>query len=142
MTTDNFLSVLEAVVRIVETHGKALGAIADQLHELATTPDGSADGDRWVPAAKHLAGAVPSRVVNAACATGQIAGARKPGKVWIAPRASIDRWVAQQGSAGMQHGPDSATDGAAMVASWEARSAARQAKLDRSVAKGRVRSAK
>jgi hypothetical protein len=49
--------------------------------------------DGWVVPAVYLQGALPARVLNAACVTQQIEGAIKPGKRWLARRSAVDAWL-------------------------------------------------
>lgn len=100
---------------------RAAGAATHALFEaLATYVDaapaaGAPADDRWVAPTVYLRGAVPVRAVNAACGAGQIPGAVKRGKRWVARRSAVDAWL-------QRHQPEDAADADALLASWDRRS--------------------
>ena len=79
------------VAAALRAQAAAILALADALE--ATTP-ATVDDDPWVRVVSYVAKAAPARVVNAACAAGQIHGASKRGKSWIARRSAVDAWLA------------------------------------------------
>jgi hypothetical protein len=94
---------------------EALRAQAASLLALAEAlehPQGDSVPDPWVGAVAYLDGAVPSRVVNAACACGQVYGATKRGKRWVARRSAIDQWISEAGHR------EPTTDAELLAAEW------------------------
>lgn len=82
--------------------GALLGAAARAHREAAAALEQagkllSPDAGDLVP---HAAIPVPRRVSCAACAAGEVDGARKVGRRWLATRAAWNQWIDQVSAAG------------------------------------------
>lgn len=99
------------VATALRAQAAALLALADALDK----PDRDTDPDPWVRVVQHVNGAVPARVVNGACAAGQVKGAVKKGKAWIARRSDVDSWLSSSGQV------KSTSDAAELARMWGAR---------------------
>lgn len=99
---------MTAIAEALRAQAKALLAVADALESSHrdSTPD------PWVGVVQYVKGAVPARVVNAACACGQVPNAAKRGKRWIARRSDVDSWLASSGQTEPQ------TDAQALASEW------------------------
>lgn len=108
--------------RFLSQHAASLRAQAQALLvqaaalEALGTGEPDANDDPFVRVTDRTRGVLPARVVNSACAAGQIKTAAKPGKSWIARRSAIDSWLASERTS-------PANDSDSLAASWEARSA-------------------
>jgi hypothetical protein len=71
---------------------RAQAAVLFQL-AAALSDDTPETDDPIVRVVAHVGDAVPRRVVNAACAAGQVEGAAKRGKSWLARRSAVDGWL-------------------------------------------------
>jgi len=90
-------------------NGKAMLALAKAME--ADTGADDRDDDPIVRVAVRCDGVVPRRVINAACAAGEVEGARKVGRQWVARRSVIDAWILRS-----QPGPEPSS----RVARWKA----------------------
>ena len=79
--------------------GEALGAMAVALAPYLIPLIVEALGGAPKAALVDVAAAVPARkrTLYAACRRGEIAGASRVGRRWLAPRASLDAWLASRG---------------------------------------------
>ena len=115
-TRDTQIATAIAVAQKSLHASQELQKAALALLEAAQTQTGHSS-DRWRRVAKHLAGVIPAREANSACASGAIRGAVKRGKYWVARESAIDAWIE---SARTETSP--ANDGAeGLAASWERR---------------------
>lgn len=101
---------VQASIRAIAAAEQALAAARELLTSAAPEPE-----DPFVRVTRHLRGLVPARVACAACVAGQIEGATKPGKHWLARKSAVEAWIASGK-------PPAVADTAdAVVLSWERR---------------------
>jgi len=81
-------AVLRALVQAANALSQAATAALEDLDE-TRSPGGLVDIAAAVPG--------PKRTLYAACRRGELPGAARVGRRWLAPRASIDSWLRGKG---------------------------------------------
>lgn len=106
-----------AVLAAIAAARKALEGAAALLAAVETATGAANDGgaDAWVDPVRYLAAALPKRRVQQALRAGEIPGATKRGRTWLARARDVDAWLSSQSN--------SAPESSDRLARWRAAAA-------------------